>query len=277
MAQCIAEAPEEDREDTPSSPKKLRAALRANAYTLVVYAGSIVFAPIVYHVLSDKEFSAVLTFGVLLQLLGLVFLTLQQQPESNFPVGFSAQTLSLYAVALVARLSSTLWLNGYLPLDRTGDYIYQMADVCTLVLVLRLQKGAPKIEGPFDTRTAIILAIMLAVCVHPSLDNYLFFDVAWATGLYLEAAALLPHLFVETRSKISAHAVAALFCSRALGALFWYHGFEDVAPRAGVNYPGWAILGAYAVQLLLLGELMGQAIFGPPSDEAPSWTASQLA
>merc|ERR1719343_1721526 len=52
--------------------------------------------------------------------------------------GISAQALALNAVALVCRLSSTVWLDGYLPVDASGDWMYQAVDACSLALVLCL-------------------------------------------------------------------------------------------------------------------------------------------
>lgn len=171
------------------------------------------------------------------------------------PVGLSQNALDIYLVALIAKLSSTLWLSGYLPIDRTGDFLYQSADLCSLALVYRLRQHAPKVEDGPDIRTVVIFAIIVAVWVHPSMNNYLFFDIAWMTGLLLEAAALTPQLILDARPKASSHGVLALLCSKALAGLFWFHGFEDVAPDVGVNYPGWGILAAYAIQVLLLLDL----------------------
>lgn len=263
------------KDSAASSPKRLRAALMANASTLVMYAAGLMLAPIVYHALSDKEFSAVLTFGALLNCLGLAFLALQQEAwhGNTSSIGFSTQALDLYFAALIAKLSSTLWLSGYLPIDRTGDFLYQSADLCSLALVYRLRQRAPQLEGAPDARTIIICAITVALWVHPSLNSYLFFDIAWMTGLLLEAAALIPQLILDARPKVSSHGVLALICSKALGGLFWFHGFEDVAPDVGVNYPGWGILAAYAIQLILLIDLF---MYGLSRSEGnlPSETAS---
>lgn len=266
------------KDSSASSPKRLRAALMANASTLVIYAAGLMFAPIVYHALSDKEFSAVLTFGALLNCAGLAFLALQQQAwhGSVIQVGLSAQALDLYLAALIAKLSSTLWLSGYLPIDRTGDFLYQSADLCSLALVCRLRQHAPSIEGAPDVRTVIICAIVLAVWVHPSLNNYLFFDIAWTTGLFLEAAALIPQLILDKRFKASSHGVLALICSKAFAGLFWFHGFEDVAPNVGVNYAGWGILAAYAVQLILLMDLFMYGLSRTEGNPASEPTSTHL-
>lgn len=264
------------KDSAAASPKRLRGALMANASILVVYAAGLMFMPLVYHALSDKEFSAVLTFAALLNFCGFTFLALHQQAwhGSTISVSLSSNALDVYLAGLIAKLSSTLWLGGYLPIDRTGDFLYQTADLFSLALVWHLRQHAPKLEGAPDARTVIICAIMLAVWVHPSMNNHLFFDIAWMTGLYLETAALMPQIFLDARPKVSSHGVLALLCSKALAGFFWYHGFEDVAPDFGINYPGWGILASYAIQLLLLVDLSLHCICGtdpnPPSESAPA-------
>merc|ERR1719382_2074830 len=52
--------------------------------------------------------------------------------------GISAQALGVNTLALICRLSSTVWLDGYLPADASGDWMYQTVDICSLALVLWL-------------------------------------------------------------------------------------------------------------------------------------------
>merc|ERR1719363_45187 len=72
--------------------------------------------------------------AVIVQTLGMVFLCLQVL-SSGSACGISAQGLTLDGIAVGLRLSSTVWLNGYLPTDRTGDHVYQIADLCSLAMI----------------------------------------------------------------------------------------------------------------------------------------------
>merc|ERR1719183_1729538 len=67
----------------------------------------------------------------MVQCLAVVLLGLQTISTGGAS-GISAKALSLDALALCCRLSSTLWLNGYLPVDASGDYVYQIVDICSL-------------------------------------------------------------------------------------------------------------------------------------------------
>merc|ERR1719310_1212748 len=107
--------------------------------TPVLVAYFVIFVCIsgVYHFVAEGEFSSVLTMAVMFQCFALVLLAMQVVSTGS-AAGVSVRSLQLEAVALVCRLSSTLWLNGYLPVDATGDHIYQIVDVCSLGLVLWL-------------------------------------------------------------------------------------------------------------------------------------------
>merc|ERR1719145_167798 len=75
--------------------------------------------------------------AVIFQCLAMALLCLQSL-SSGSAAGISARALGLEALALCCRLSSTLWLNGYLPVDASGDYIFQAFDVVSLVITIWL-------------------------------------------------------------------------------------------------------------------------------------------
>merc|ERR1719506_2037019 len=73
----------------------------------------------------------------MIQCLALALLALQLISTGS-AAGISARALTLDAIALCCRLSSTLWLNGYLPVDASGDHIFQAFDLCSLAILLWL-------------------------------------------------------------------------------------------------------------------------------------------
>merc|ERR1719498_545615 len=101
------------------------------------YTFFLVSAGAVWHLVADGAFSAILTLSVMLQCLGVVLLGLQVITTGS-AAGISAKALKLDAIALCCRLSSTLWLNGYLPVDASGDYVFQAIDIASLFMVLWL-------------------------------------------------------------------------------------------------------------------------------------------
>merc|ERR1719183_595656 len=73
----------------------------------------------------------------MVQCLAVVLLALQVVSTGSAS-GISARALSLDALAICCRLSSSLWLNGYLPVDATGDHLFQAVDICSLGVLVWL-------------------------------------------------------------------------------------------------------------------------------------------
>jgi len=229
----------------------------------------------VWHLLSDQDFSMTLTFSVMTQTLAFGLLALQV--ENNRSVaGLSGRTLVLYATMLVLRLSSTLFYNGYLPVDRTGDHVYQISDIISLLLVCQLLykvhrsscRGTyQKDKDTVDVQTIVFLCFVLAVIVHPEMDHALLFDIAWTTSLYVDSVAMIPQIWMITKNGglidgLTGHSVALMAFSRFLSGLFWYHAYEDVAEahHSPMGIPGTyaaaAVVAAHALMILFLGDFL---------------------
>merc|ERR1719443_2716477 len=73
----------------------------------------------------------------MVQCLAVVLLGLQMISTGSAS-GISAKALALDALAICCRLSNTVWLNGYLPVDASGDYIFQAIDVGSLAVLVWL-------------------------------------------------------------------------------------------------------------------------------------------
>merc|ERR1719326_2056310 len=70
----------------------------------------------IYHEIAEKAFTSILTLGVLAQALSFVLLQIQISLNKSV-AGISGKTMIMHLVKLVCRLSSSLFLDGYLPLD----------------------------------------------------------------------------------------------------------------------------------------------------------------
>merc|ERR1719160_890706 len=101
---------------------------------IAAYAVFFSVAMFVYHFVAEGEFSAILTMAVAFQCMGFALLSAQVLVNGSAH-GVSGRSLALEMLALMLRLSSTTWLNGYLPVDASGDWIYQAIDFCSLFLV----------------------------------------------------------------------------------------------------------------------------------------------
>merc|ERR1719387_2358569 len=165
--------------------------------TLMAWVGFLGVGAFTYHEIANKQFTAILTLSVIVQ--ALAFLLLHMQVSASQSVaGISGRSLIMHALKLCCRLGTTLWLDGYLPTDKSGDWIYQVGDVLSLLLVLQIlfsifvaHKGSYQSnDDTLDVSNLLLGAVVLAVIVHPSLNAWTPFDILWTVHLYVDAMAM---------------------------------------------------------------------------------------
>merc|ERR1740117_337546 len=205
----------------------------------------------------------------MVQCLAVVLLSLQMLSTGS-AAGISAKALSLDALALCCRLSSTLWLNGYLPVDASGDHIYQIIDILSLGVVawllhqvLVVKKHTYQAEE--DTLPILPMAIgalVFAGLLHGNMNGRPIFDSLWMASVFVSAVAALPQLWLITRTggcieALTSHHIAAMAVSTALSGIFMWHARNDITCNAwitGLNHASWAILASHLLHMLLLGD-----------------------
>merc|ERR1719456_707742 len=235
----------------------------------LVYVVFVAAAVLVYHWIAEGEFSAVLTLSAVFQCLAFCLLGLQALSNGSV-CGISAKSLQLDALALVCSLSSTTWLNGYLPYDATGDYLYQCFDALSLGMVVWLLYRVLVIqrktyEADEDALRSVPFALgslVLASLLHGDLDDRALFDTLWMCGLFISAVAVLPQLWMMTHSRASvpaltSHFVAVMAVSRILSGTYMWHAHSEITCEPWIgdfNHSGYAILAAHAVHLILLAD-----------------------
>jgi len=234
---------------------------------VVVYALFIGGAFAMFHLIGQGEFSSVLTMAVMFQCLAFALLAMQTF-SSGKSVGISARSLGLDAVALVCRLSSTTWLQGYLPVDESGDWFYQAVDISSLVMVLWLlyrvlvtQRSTYQAhEDSFPSVPMLLVAFLLAALLHADMNARPLFDTLWMVGLFVSVFAVLPQLWLINQNggkvqSFTAHYIAAMALSRALsGTFMWYARFDVTCVEwvEGFSHAIWAILTAHFMHMVLL-------------------------
>jgi len=222
-----------------------------------------------YHTIAAKQFSSILTMSVMVQTFAFGLLG-AQMAYARHARGISAQALILNALALICRLSSTVWLDGYLPVDASGDWMYQAVDMCSLALVLWVLSQVlvvhkdtyQKAEDTFPTIQAAIGAVSLAVIFHPDMDDFPLFDILWMSGLNIGAIAVLPQLWLSARAggrmeAFISHYIATLAISQFLSGLFHWHAWNHITCKPwfqGMNHGIWAIAFAHLLHMILLGD-----------------------
>merc|ERR1719149_290537 len=227
---------------------------------------------------SDRTFSGLITLAAAVQCLG--FLLLRMKVRKKGAAGISSRSLQLFAVMYVMRLFSTLQYNGYLPVDRSGDWVYQAIDVIALVVVVSLlhlmhSSKSQSYEAELDTCSIhwiLLASSVIAYFIHPSLNNRQIPDIAWTMSLYLEALAMIPQLMMFAKKggeveSLASHYVACVFMSRCMMLTFWANSFHELHRRGDTyNLPGYGVIGAQILQVILFADFMYYYVKGVCTD-----------
>merc|ERR1719446_1451759 len=182
----------------------------------------------------------------------------------------------MFVCTYVCRLFSTLQYNGYLPVDRTGDWVYQACELAALLVAVSLLASIHSVhqasyEAHHDTcaiHWLVVFGLVLAVLIHPSLNNRRLPDMAWTAALYLESVAMVPQLYMMSKKggeveSLASHYIACVFVSRLLMMSFWINSYPELKPKgADFNMPGFGVMGAQALQVVLFGDFMWYYVKG---------------
>jgi ER lumen protein retaining receptor len=237
--------------------------------TITAYLGMLAAVSLVYQSFHDIGLSTLLTLSMAIQCFGYACLMIKVFQTKNV-AGISGRAIILQAVSYVLRLCSTTWLKGYIPVDATGDWLYQFLDVAALLMALQIircifkshRRTYQEESDTFNARTAVIVCVVLAVLVHPDLNARPVFDTLWTTGLYIDVIAMIPQLWMMSKTRggieaLNCHFVGATAVSRCVNLIFWFHGFVELAPLDGsFNLAGWVIIMAHVIQSLLLCDFL---------------------
>merc|ERR1719478_553121 len=244
-----------------------------NMQYLMFYMMFLMAVGLVYQTYEDVGLSTFLTLSVGIQLFALICLLYQVQCQAGVQ-GVSKRSLIMQCFVYGFRLSSSTWLKGYIPTDATGDFLYQILDLATLCMACYLilcctKWHASSYQEQFDTleiKPVIMACSAVAVLVHPDLNDRPLFDTLWTASLYIDSLAMLPQLWMMSRSGeaqvLTSHNVAAMALSRAMNCVFWFHGdpelavMEDEEGEPGSNVAGYFVVGAHVGQLILMADFL---------------------
>jgi len=249
--------------------------VKENGDEALVYSAFVLVLVFAGKFLTDFKFSAVITLGAAVQCLGFCLLRLKIRQQRG-AMGISSRTLQMFAVMYVCRLFSTMQYNGYLPVDRTGDWVYQACEFTALVVCISaLASVHSQHESTYEKENDtcaiwpfVIGCFVLSFLVHPSLNNRRIPDMAWTAALYLESVAMVPQLYMMSKKggeveTLASHYIACVFVSRLLMMSFWMNSYPELKPKgADFNLPGFGVMGAQALQVVLFGDFMWYYVQG---------------
>jgi len=213
---------------------------------------------------SDSDFSTIMTAGATVQFLAFVILCVKVRVTKSVE-GLSSRTLELFVLFYCTRLTSTLIKNGYIPVDRSGDFMYQAMDLgslsCCLHLLFRMHKTYVSTyqedHDEFPLMPLVAPCYLLACFVHGDFNRNPFFDTVWAASLNIETLTMLPQLAMLAKigGKVDAttgHFVACIVLSAVCRFEFWWYAHTELeSPVARLH-----VVVAHGLQLLFCADFM---------------------
>jgi ER lumen protein retaining receptor len=262
-----------DKDDGKKSGRK-SLAVQALNQNVLMWAGFFTLSLFVYFMLSGGDFSFLMTYGAMARMFGFAILNFKTF-KSQRASGVSIKTLQLYVLVFFFRLTSIIRHEGYLPYDKSGDWLYHFIEGMSLMFtcaalyacmvafkhtyqadldrfgehVVPPGMGSVWLAGPI---------LIVAILIHPNLNADFLSDTAWTYAMYLESAALIPQLFMFQKQAsgvvelLTAHFVAALGFGRVMEFFFWIYSYHELANASGSRLPGYLALFAQFVQLVLM-------------------------
>eukprot|EP00397_Hematodinium_sp_SG-2012_P043150 GEMP01047900.1.p1 GENE.GEMP01047900.1~~GEMP01047900.1.p1 ORF type:complete len:280 (+),score=30.68 GEMP01047900.1:92-931(+) len=228
---------------------------------------------VVYCFFSDGDFSFLLTLSSLVNMFSFLMVVIKIETGRTCK-GVSLKMMECYLALTGARLIAIVPFEGYLPFDRSGDWLYQVVESASFCLVGSIVYLCRKrYHSTYDAERdhlnhffLIIPAALLAMIFHPALNDWIPSDICWAFALYVESMASLPQLFMFQRegregqpvTAWTAHFLAAQACSKISSFIFWGVSFSELGDKGGGHreYIGHWVVVVQLVQLIVMGDFI---------------------
>lgn len=221
-----------------------------------------------------NAFSFVYFVGSCFQLIGVVSLFLKMKATKT-GMGISSQSLGLYMVSLFCRVVTTSIYDGYLPVDRSGDFWVQIVDACSFVVVAAMLYMVNKTyvhsndeeHDVFAVKPILLGCLVAALFFRADLNRDDLFDVMWAFGMNLEVFQMMPQLYMMTKAggfveNTTAHYVVNIFIACLCRFAFWIYALPlcpeltETGFFMDMNMGGYHILGAHILEILVMLDFM---------------------
>ena len=120
-----------------NDPKILLYELKRRRRDIIFWASILFIILLIFIFISSKNFSFFLVLSSLSQTFAFIII-LVKVSSYHSTSGLSSNTLICYAILLFSRLTSTLFYSGYLPSDTSGTWLYQLAEILSLLICILL-------------------------------------------------------------------------------------------------------------------------------------------
>ncbi|SBS86074.1 ER lumen protein retaining receptor 1, putative [Plasmodium ovale wallikeri] len=249
--------------------EKMKRYLTEHSASIKIYCFFLLLVFIFYHLFSDGDFSFLLTLSSVISMFSFLMVFLKIEMNKSC-AGVSLKMMECYVVLNTARLLSIVPFEGYLPYDKSGDWLYQLVEAislfinCCIVYLCRYKykNTYDSANDIFNNLFLIIPAFAISIFIHPSLNSFLPADVAWSFALYLESVCVLPQLSMfQKEGKVAAfttHFLASQAFSKVLSFLFWIVSHKELNSSDNIikSYVGVWVVIMQVVQLVLMGDFI---------------------
>jgi len=238
----------------------------SNAAVYLCYAAVAILWFTIYGRFSSMDFSAIVTAASTIQLCGWSILNIKIRGTKSV-AGLSSKTLTMWVVHYCLRLTSTTLRNGYVPVDKSGDGMYQLVDFLSLCTVLHLlyrvhKTFAHTYQEEYDTlplKPLLAGCAVLAIFIRGQLIKVAYFDIIWTVSAYAEIFAMVPQLWMMAQQGgkvdlMTAHFVFCLVMAGVCTFTFWWWTWPQMEKRGGIA--GRVMLGLQTLKLFFCADFM---------------------
>jgi len=199
---------------------------------------------------SDLDWSVILTIGSVFQTFGWYAL-LHKIMKQKSVAGVSLNSVDLLIIVYAVRLWTTMQKSGYLPVDSSGDGLYQAADFFGLVIAIGTRKCLTeyypatydKTHDTLDLLKFVPLCVILAVVIHGDLNDCFVYDTLYYVSVNVETMAMMPQLWMFTMGDgsvdgMTSHFVVMQTLGRICSTAFWWFGMVEIGEFSTYNIAG---------------------------------------
>jgi len=211
---------------------------------------------------SDLDWSVILTLGSIFQTFGWYAL-LHKIVKQKSVAGVSLHSVKLLIIVYAVRLWTTMQKSGYLPVDSSGDGLYQAADFFALVIACGTWKCLTdtysvthdKSHDTLDLLKFVPHCVMVAVVIHGDLNDCFIYDTLYYISVNVETIALMPQLWMFTMGDgsvdgMTSHFVVMQTLGRICSTAFWWFGMVEIGEFTTYNVAGRYFLICLFLQVL---------------------------
>mmetsp|Transcript_60759 Transcript_60759/g.157621 ORF Transcript_60759/g.157621 Transcript_60759/m.157621 type:complete len:287 (-) Transcript_60759:255-1115(-) len=245
---------------------------RANKFfneAMGMWSGLVSTALLTFMLFSSFDFSFLLTLSSLVSTASFVMVIISIVRRQSV-AGVSRKMMECYMVVFLSRLVAIVPYEGYLPFDKSGDWLYQSCEGfgflgAAVICYCCRRSYASTYNADVDGINHLWLmapTLGVACVLHTNLDGYLPCDIAWAFALYLEAVTVLPQLFMFMEEKSTqphtSHFLAAQALAKLMSFAFWASSFSELAHEDHpINqYAGHWVVVVQLIQLVIMGDFI---------------------